>query len=232
MVKIKPHPATSGNASADRLLTLLTAFRIGDKSLTLAELAERTELNKATIMRLIVSLEDFGFVNRLSDGRYTLASEVMRLNTIYQDALDLERHVMPCLQQLVDEIGETASFYVKHGAYRLCQYRINSTHRLRVHVQPGEVRPMDGAACAQALKSTYKQVLARTEPFYSTGVTEPHAAGMALPVFDAQNEVVGALLISGPSSRFTAEVAKSVGDFFFKIADDLTKSLGGKSIRN
>ncbi|MBD0183644.1 helix-turn-helix domain-containing protein, partial [Acinetobacter baumannii] len=91
MVKIKPHPATSGNASADRLLTLLTAFRIGDKSLTLAELAERTELNKATIMRLIVSLEDFGFVNRLSDGRYTLASEVMRLNTIYQDALDLER---------------------------------------------------------------------------------------------------------------------------------------------
>ncbi|MCA4165771.1 hypothetical protein LDY10_20385, partial [Acinetobacter baumannii] len=32
--------------------------------------------------------------------------------------------------------------------------------------------------------------------------------------------------------RFTAEVAKSVGDFFFKIADDLTKSLGGKSIRN
>lgn len=232
MVKIKPHPATSGNASADRLLTLLTAFRIGDKSLTLAELAERTELNKATIMRLIVSLEDFGFVNRLSDGRYTLASEVMRLNTIYQDALDLERHVVPCLQQLVDEIGETASFYVKHGAYRLCQYRINSTHRLRVHIQPGEVRPMDGAAGAQALRSTHEQVLLRKDPFYSTGVTEPHAASMALPVFDAQNDVVGALVVSGPSSRFTSEIAKSVGDFFFKIADDLTKSLGGKSIRN
>lgn len=44
-------------------------------------------------MRLIVSLEDLGFINRLSDGRYTLASEVVRLNTIYQDALDLERHV-------------------------------------------------------------------------------------------------------------------------------------------
>lgn len=232
MVKIKPHPATSGNASADRLLTLLTAFRIGDKSLTLAELAERTELNKATIMRLIVSLEDFGFVNRLSDGRYTLASEVMRLNTIYQDALDLERHVVPCLQQLVDEIGETASFYVKHGAYRLCQYRINSTHRLRVHIQPGEVRPMDGAAGAQALRSTHEQVLLRADPFYSTGVTEPHAASMALPVFDAQNDVVGALVVSGPSSRFTSEIAKSMGDFFFKIADDLTKSLGGKSIRN
>jgi hypothetical protein len=27
--------------------------------------------------------------------------------------------VVPCLQQLVDETGETASFYVKHGAYRV-----------------------------------------------------------------------------------------------------------------
>lgn len=42
---------------------------------------------------------------------------------------------------------------------------MNSTHRLRVHIQPGEVRPMDGAAGAQALRSTHEQVLARTEPF-------------------------------------------------------------------
>lgn len=56
MVRIKPRPAIGGIASADRLLTVLTAFRLGDTSLSLAEFAERTELNKATIMRLIVSL--------------------------------------------------------------------------------------------------------------------------------------------------------------------------------
>jgi hypothetical protein len=35
-------------------------------------------------MRLIVSLEDFGFVNRLSDGRYTLASEVRKTKQFHQ----------------------------------------------------------------------------------------------------------------------------------------------------
>jgi len=230
MVKIKPHPATNGNASADRLLTVLTSFRIGDKSLSLAELAERTELNKATIMRLIVSLEDFGFVNRLADGRYTLASEVMRLNTIYQEALDLERHIVPRLHQLVDEIGESASFYVKHGAYRLCQYRVNSTHSLRVHIQPGEMRPMDEAAAAQALRSTFEQFELKGEPFYSKGATDPHAASMAVPIFDSMNDVVGALVVSGPASRFTLERAKSVSKFFFDIANGLTESLGGSAI--
>lgn len=70
----------------------------------------------------------------------------MRLNAIYQDTFDSERHVEPYLYQLVNEIGETVSFYVKHGAYRLCQYRVNSNHRLRLHIQPSEIRSI----CNQA----------------------------------------------------------------------------------
>ena len=229
MVRIKPRPAIGGIASADRLLTVLTAFRLGDTSLSLAEFAERTDLNKATIMRLIVSLETYGFINRLADGSYTLASEVMRLNAIYQDAFDLERHVEPYLHQLVNEIGETASFYVKHGAYRLCQYRVNSNHRLRLHIQPGEIRPMDEAAGAQALRATYEQILVRKEPFYSMGVTDPHAASMALPIFGVNNEMMGALVVSGPASRFTLERAKSVSQFLYKVADELIHQLGGES---
>ncbi len=39
--------------------------------------------------------------------------------------------------------------------YRLCQYRVNSPHRLRLHLQPGDMRPMDQAAGAQALQTPY-----------------------------------------------------------------------------
>ncbi|MDG6402137.1 helix-turn-helix domain-containing protein, partial [Pseudomonas quasicaspiana] len=88
MVKTRPRPTVNGVASADRVLTVLTAFRIGDSALGLAELAERTGLIKSTIMRLMVSLETHGFITRMADGRYQLASEVMRLNAVYQDSLD------------------------------------------------------------------------------------------------------------------------------------------------
>ncbi|MFF7709188.1 helix-turn-helix domain-containing protein [Pseudomonas sp. NPDC007930] len=228
MVKTRPRPAVSGVASADRVLTVLTAFRIGDTALSLVELAERTGLIKSTIMRLVVSLETFGLVNRMADGRYQLASEVMRLNAVYQDALDLERHVMPLLHRLTEETGETASFYVRHGAYRLCQYRVNSPHRLRLHLQPGDMRPMDGAASAEALRTPYARALVMEHAFYSQGATDPHAASMALPVFGAQQELIGALVISGPSGRLTEERARTLDALFCEVVAELNRSLGCK----
>lgn len=228
MVKTKPRPAVNGVASADRVLTVLTAFRTGDTALSLVELVERTELIKSTIMRLMVSLETHGFVSRLADGRYTLASEVMRLNAVYQESLDLERHILPRLHKLCDETGETASFYVRHGAYRLCQYRVNSPHRLRLHLQPGDTRPMDGAASAEALRTPYARAVENPEPIYSSGITDPHSASMAMPIFGPQQELLGALVISGPSGRLSAERAATLRDVFVEVADDLTRSLGGR----
>ena len=232
MVKTRPRPAVSGVASADRVLTVLTAFQVGDTALSLVELVERTDLIKSTIMRLMVSLETYGLVTRLADGRYMLASEVMRLNAVYQEALDLERHVMPRLHRLTDETGETASFYVRHGAYRLCQYRVNSPHRLRLHLQPGDMRPMDGAAGAQALRTTFEEAEKGLEPIYSCGATDPHAASMALPIYGPIHELIGAIVISGPASRLTEEHARRLGKAFSEVADDLMRSLGGKSLRS
>lgn len=229
MVKARPRPAVNGVASADRVLTVLTAFQIGDSALSLVELVERTGLIKSTIMRLMVSLENHGFITRMADGRYQLASEVMRLNAVYQEALDLERHVMPRLHHLAEQSGETASFYVRHGAYRMCQYRVNSSHRLRLNLQPGDMRPMDEAAGAQALRAPYQIGIALQKPFYSKGATDPHAASMALPIYGAQQELMGALVISGPASRLTEEYAESLKPMFFEAARDLMRSLGFKS---
>ncbi|WP_313430436.1 helix-turn-helix domain-containing protein [Pseudomonas sp.] len=229
MVNVRPRPAVNGVASADRVLTVLSAFQVGDTSLTLVELVERTGLIKSTIMRLMVSLENHGFVNRMADGRYQLASEVMRLNAVYEEGIDLERHVLPRLHLLAERTGETASFYVRHGAYRMCQYRVNSPHRLRMHVQPGDMRPMDDAAGAQALRAPFASGIAMQKPFYSMGATDPHAASVAFPVYGAGDELVGALVLSGPSSRLTPECAEAFNDIFFDATRDLMRSLGCKA---
>lgn len=230
MVKARPRPAVNGVASADRVLTVLSAFAIGDTALSLVELVNRTGLIKSTIMRLMVSLEDHGYITRMADGRYQLASEVMRLNAVYQEALDLERHVMPRLHLLAEQTGETASFYVRHGAYRMCQFRVNSAHRLRLNLQPGDMRPMDDAAGAQALRVPAQVGTALEKPYFSKGATDPHAASIALPVYGAQSELMGALVISGPASRLTEEAAENHWSLLFDTARDLMRSLGFKPL--
>ncbi len=135
---------------------------------------------------------------------------------------------MPRLHDLAEKSGETASFYVRHGAYRMCQYRVNSSHRLRLNLQPGDMRPMDEAAGAQALRAPYHIGIALQKPYYSKGATDPHAASMALPIYGAQQELMGALVISGPASRLTEEYAESLKLMFFEAARDLMRSLGFK----
>ncbi|QKJ93699.1 IclR family transcriptional regulator [Agrobacterium pusense] len=225
-------PRVKGVASADRLLTVLSAYRRGDDALELTELAERTGLVKSTIMRLCVSLQSFGFIERMRDGRYRLGTEIARLGSVYLQSYALESEVMPVLERLVAISGETASFYIRRGDQRLCLFRHDSPSPLRMHVRPGDLRPMDESSIAQVLRAFEAGQSASVEdialPVYSNGVTDPHVASMAAPVFGAGQRLLGALAITGPSSRLTAEKSAQVAQQLLSLANGLTKSLGGE----
>jgi DNA-binding IclR family transcriptional regulator len=229
--KVRARPQVSGVASADRLLTVLTAFRRGDDALELAELAQRTDLVKSTIMRLCVSLERFGLIERIPDGRYRLGTEIARLGSAYLSSFALETHVTPALEKLVALSSETASFYIRRGHQRLCLLRVDSPHPLRMHVRPGDLRPMDKSSIAQVLEkfdpSRGKPTSKVEIPIYSSGVTDPHVASMAMPVFGAGGRLLGALAITGPASRLTRKRADEVRKALRDEAEALSAALGG-----
>lgn len=233
MIDDTEHASSSvkGVAAADRLLTVLTAFQRGDDALELAELTKRTGLVKTTIMRMCVSLQSFGLVERMPDGRYRLGTEIARLGSVYLQSYALESEVLPVLEKLVAISGETASFYIRRGDQRLCLFRHDSLSPLRMHVRPGDLRPMDGSSIAQVLRrfdvEGREQATFDLVPIYSNGVTDPHVASMATPVFGAGQRLLGALAITGPASRLTAETAAQVRERLFQLANGLTRALGG-----
>lgn len=229
--KAKTRPKVEGVASADRVLTVLTAFRRGDDALELAELASRTHLVKSTIMRLCVSLEQFGLIERIADGRYRLGTEVARLGSVYLQSFALEAHMVPALETLVAASGETASFYIRRGDQRLCLFRVDSPSPLRMHVRPGDLRPMDQSAIAQVLRSFDPALAGKTPkpktPVYTSGITDPHVASAAMPVFGAGGRLLGALAVSGPVSRLTRERAEEISTLLREAGEALTRALGG-----
>lgn len=225
-------PKLEGVASAERVLAVLTAFRRGDDALELTELARRTSLVKSTIMRLCISLEKFDLIERLDDGRYRLGVEAARIGSVYQQSFAMEERIVPVLERLAAESLETASFYIRRGDQRLCLFRVDSPHPLRMNVRPGDMRPMDGSAIAQVLSlfgsrppSTRSGV---DLPIYSPGVTDPHVASLAMPVFGSERRLIGALALSGPSSRLTAEQARDLGPRLRDAAERLSSQLGAQ----
>src|SRR5262245_15110 len=108
-----------GVAAVDRALLLLGAFREGDRSLALGDLAARAHLVKSTALRLLASLAHFGLVQRLEDGRYALGPEVARLQSIYTASFSLEEAVLPALRRLAERTRESAVYHVRQGDRRL-----------------------------------------------------------------------------------------------------------------
>ncbi len=230
----KPRPTVEGVASADRALTLLSAFRKGDKAVSLAELAARTGLVKSTIMRLAVSLEAHGFVARTEDGSYRLDAEVLRLGTLYTQSFGLEARVMPLLEELVARTGETASFYIRRGEQRLCLFRAESPHLLRMHVRVGDALPLDNSAIAQVLRAFSPRplpafVATLDLPIVSMGATDLHTGAIAAPVFGPGEALAGALALSGPVSRWSDDALATAKPVLLDAARTLTRRLGGET---
>lgn len=231
--RAKRRPALEGVASADRALSVLSAFRKGDRCLSLAELAQRTGLVKSTIMRLAISLEEHGYLAREDDGGYRLGAEVLRLGTVYTQSFRLEALVVPVLEELVARTGESAAFYVRRGERRLCLFRVDSPHLLRMHVRVGDALPLDGSAIAQVLRAFAPRPLpayaaALDLPIVTMGATDPHTGAMAAPVFGPGEALAGALALSAPVTRWTPEAQAAARPILAEAAAALTRRIGGE----
>ncbi len=187
--------------AVERALTILEAFGQDRETLSLADLAGDTGFYKSTILRLCGSLEQFGYIRRLEDGRFQLGPTLWRLGSRYRHSFDLGEHIRPELKRLVEATGETASFFVREGEDRICLYRQNSPKSVRHHIEEGDRLPLGVGAGRVFLAysggkgDVYNDI--RTEGFYtSRGERNQDLAAVAVPVFDGSGILRGALSVS------------------------------------
>ena len=222
----------SGVAAVDRALAILAAFRLGERSLSLAEISQRTGLYKSTILRLSRSLERAGYLVRLDDGRFRLGPTLSRLGAMYQAAFNLRDYVEPVLQRLVDRCGETAAFYIREGNVRVCLFRVEAMHSVRHHINAGEHLPMSHGGSARVLKAfsgdtdAVSEQIRRDYYYFSFGERDPETTGVAVPVFGVEG-LCGALAVIGPTTRLTPTILKRHLLEVLEASANLSSRLGG-----
>ena len=200
-----------GVAAVDRALMLLAAFQDGDRSLSLQDLVERTALVKSTVLRLLVSLQHFGLVQKLDDNRYALGSGIARLHRVYTASFGLETVVPPVLRTLVETPRESASFHVRQGDKRLVLFRVD--RGTGGHV----IMAFSGA------RGNLFDKIRRDKVISLSGDRVPELAGVSAPVFDAANRLVGAITLTMPTMRYRQEHVATVR----AAAAEVTRRLGG-----
>ncbi|TPW31594.1 IclR family transcriptional regulator [Martelella alba] len=205
-----------GVEAVERALAILDCFSHTPGPLTLAQLARETGLYKSTILRLIVSLERFGHIERDDTGRYRLGNAAWRLGAQYRAGFSLGTALHRTLEDLVEQTAETASFYIRQGDMRICLYRVEPTRAIRHSVAEGVELPINRGASGKVLQAWSEPYPAEFEATREAGYATSHGerngevAAVAAPVFDTAGDLRGAITVSGLVTRFDTQTVEKI----------------------
>lgn len=228
-----PQDKEGGVIAVTRALSLLEAFRVGESTLSLAEMSRRSGMHKTTALRLARTLALSHYMVQAEDGQWRLGPATGWLGARYQAGFDVNNAVEPVLRELAQLTGESATFYVREGNIRACIARVEGSQAVRHHVRTGERLPLDRGAPGRVILAFSGQ---RGEPYesirkrgyhLSLGEREPEVASVAAPVFGLSWRLLGSMCISGPVSRLTTARLEKYAKSVIRAANELSYALAG-----
>ncbi len=214
---------------------MLAAFDEEAPALTLAELASRTGFYKSTILRVLVSLERGGFVERGSDGRYAIGAQAWRVGSLFTRDLTIGRVLLPIMEALSAKHRESASFYIPlpgtKPPMRMCLLRVASPRRVRDMFYVGSRLPMDRGAGGRIIRAFTEPPRRedsgiRTERAYAAWAElDPEVCAAGAPVMGPDGRILGALLVSAPCARHDRAWLEALKPVVREAADRATRAL-------
>jgi len=234
---------TDISSTGDRmLLALETVAACGPVSA--AEVARRNGINRTVAHRLLTTLHRRSFVRRVQGG-YVVGPAVSRLADSVEP--ELVGAIMPEVQALADETGETVVAHVVDGADAIVVAQaIGTRHLVRVQHVEGSRHALTVGASGRALLAFQPadriEVVARSvaEPralhrrldvVRATGYAVPHdelqagAHGVAPPVRDRQGIARSSIAIVVPTGR--AAVLNEYVELLLATASRIERRLFG-----
>ena len=222
--------SNDGVIAVERALSILDCFKPGEEKLSLAEFAERLPLHKTTIFRLLNSLVRCNYAIRGNDGRYSPGPRLLFLGRVYQRSFDLSGAVMPVLEQLSRDTGESTAYYVEGAetGTRLCLFRAQPHEGLHPNVLAGSVMTPDDSATGRVFKKWVQLETLKDAPlpYFSSGVRDPYTSSWSVPIIGVEDLFSGALTLAGPSERLRTVDTRRFERILLKAASELSSRLG------
>ena len=137
-----------------RAARLLELLRASEGGAPLNELAASSGLAKASVFRMLRTLEGLGFVER-PDGSdtYRLGVRCLELGQAYLEQTDLRREALPVLERLRDRFDETVHLGVLDDEYRVVYLeKLDSTQAVGIMMsRVGKTAPSHCTGLGKAL---------------------------------------------------------------------------------
>jgi IclR family transcriptional regulator, pca regulon regulatory protein len=136
--------------SLARGLRVIEAFDGRQQGLSIADIARATELSRAAVRRLLITLELLGYIE--SSGRkYHLRHRVLHLGMSYLSSSSLATVSQPVVQKITDQFDESSSVCVLEGDKILCVAGAVRRGLMSLDVATGSRLPVHCTAAGRVL---------------------------------------------------------------------------------
>lgn len=141
--------SVNGVQVIERVGQVLRALHAEPQGLSLSQLAERVNLPRSTVQRVVAALVREGLLASASpNGRVRLGPE---LNRLAASRRELSDDLAPFMEQLHEQFDETVACSVIDGDTQRCVAQIAAPHRLRTEFPVGGHLPLHCTANGKAL---------------------------------------------------------------------------------
>jgi IclR family acetate operon transcriptional repressor len=138
-------------ASVDNALRLLLLFRERD-SIRIAEASTELGVVRSTAHRLLAMLQYHDFVRQNAETKaYEAGPALWDIGTSVVRSTDLLAEVRPTLEEIVEEVGETAHVGLLQGQVLRCVAGVETLRSLRTASQVGMTWPAQATAMGRVL---------------------------------------------------------------------------------
>src|SRR5690606_39142954 len=151
-----PIPHKTGSQSVHRALYLLKLVGLHHQDgISLANIVQRTGLDRATAYRLLSALVDAGLLERGDKKRYRLGLEAMQLGLKSMSRVPILERCKPLMIRLARRTEDTVYIVVRNGDYAHCiHYEEGSFHIKALVLQIDGLRLLGIGSAGTALLST------------------------------------------------------------------------------
>lgn len=146
----KPPKDSEYLSTLERGLRVLRAFDATHPEMQLSEVAQITGLSPAVARRCLNTLVELGYVARYGR-KFLLRPEVLSFGTSYLSSMNIGQIVLPPLQQLRDQTGDSSSMVVLSGDDILYVAHVSTNRRIRLGASVGTRYPVHATSMGKVL---------------------------------------------------------------------------------
>lgn len=238
--RIQPDGGVRPLSTALKTIAVMEVLANSPRGMKLPEVANSLGLSRPTAYQRLLTLTEAGLIEQDEQSRYRLSMHLCRFAAAALEQADLGTRVLPILQDLVHDAGETASLAVLDRGLPCIISRVESESVLRAEQKIGTTMSLEGSASGRILtafadEATMRRLkesgeelasdeivaAARADGYaLSSGYTQAGVRAIAAPVFDLYGKCAATISLVMPETRFKLEQFKAP---LLRAAEEITK---------